>query len=445
MKFKPGARPSAVFEPGTPAIGVHSALRRHNSFALQLFGTSSGDETTEWFGLLGKRLAEEHGYNCLWQVWSDTTSTYSRPTHLVTASAGDRYLSINGSRFDFTAPAITGDIDVVAKLEPTSWATGSSQIFLSQARAGGNNYSWYFGISGTGALLFKWYPNGTTTGAVTVTNNATRTETGPLWVRVTHDVDNGAAGNDTKFYTSTDGSTWTQSGTTTTTANTTNHFNSTAPFQLGCMDTGINFPIIGKVYWVEIRNGIGNGSYSVVPPLPELWDAINATSSKPIVFGGAPVILLHNGSRAAQQITYFYDPARVAPITEQCAPVIAFTSFNHNDYATTSQDFIAKYKLMVAAIKAAYPDVPIIMQSQSPMKTPKDETDIWADGVRGASLARYATSTAGLYYIDLWRSVTDVATMINSDGIHPSARGSATIRDAYLNTFFGGSAGYEGA
>lgn len=442
MKLKFGSVPSSVFRVDTPAIGALAALRRKNSFSMQMFGTSSGDESTEWFGLLGKKLAAANDYNCVWQLWSDTNSNYSVPSTIQAGSAGDRYVALNnstnGSRFIYYAPAITGDIDVVAKIEPTAWAAGSTQTILAQVGATGNLYSWYFAISSTGKLTFKWYPDGTSTPSTTATDTVTRTETGPLWVRVTHDVDNGAAGNDVKFYTSTDGSTWTQSGATVTTAGTTNHFNSTAPFQAATFDTGGINPYIGKVYWVEIRRAIG--STTVVPALLELWDCTNPTS-KPVAFGGSPTILLHNGSRAAQQLTYFYDAARSAQITEQCEPSVVFTNFNHNDSAMSTRTFLDRYKTMVALIKTAYPDAPIVLQSQSPMKDPKIASEIWADGVRGGFIGKYAAATAGLYYLDLWRSI-DPTTMIGSDGIHPTARGSAAIANAYMDAFFGAAQGY---
>lgn len=429
---------------GTPMQGVLAHLNRRQSFAMQLLGTSSGDEQTEWFGLLGKRLAQTHDYSVIWRVWSDTYQRYTAPSYIATGSAGERYLDVNGSRFINASPSVTGDIDVVMKIKPTSWTTGTTQILASKFAQTGNQMSWYFAISPTGKLMYKWYPNGSTSGAVTITGTVTMTATDPIWVRLTHDVDNGESDNDVVFYTSTDGTTWTQSGNTVTTSGTTSRWDSIAPYQVGSFDLGIVFPYIGRIYWVEIRNGIDTGSntgiVSVVPPLLERWDCTNP-ASKEFTIGGSPVIYLHNGSRAAQQTTYFYDPVRAPLLCEPCDPSVIFLSAVHNDAAMSNKTFIDRYKLLVAVAKLYYPDVPIVIASQPPMKIPKGLTECWADAHRGAVLGTYAASTTGVYYYDLYNAIKDTTDTIVSDGIHPSAKGSAVWRDYVLQVFFGKNIG----
>jgi hypothetical protein len=80
-----------------------------------------------------------------------------------------------------------------------------------------------------------------------------------LWVRVTLTVNNGASGNDSNFYTSTDGTTWTQLGTTVTTAGVTSIFASTSIVEVGSVNAGALGPVSGRVYRAQVLNGI-NGT-----------------------------------------------------------------------------------------------------------------------------------------------------------------------------------------
>jgi hypothetical protein len=80
-----------------------------------------------------------------------------------------------------------------------------------------------------------------------------------IWVKVTHDVDNGAGGNDVKFYYSTDGVAWTQLGTTVTTAGTVTRFGSTESHRVGAY-AGTSNPWNGRIYSAHVLIGIGGAA-----------------------------------------------------------------------------------------------------------------------------------------------------------------------------------------
>ena len=83
---------------------------------------------------------------------------------------------------------------------------------------------------------------------------------GRLAVRVTLDVDNGAAGRTVTFYTApTITGTWVQLGVAVTTAGITSIFSNTAAGAIGAHDAGTDGLFAGRVYAAEIRNGI-NGT-----------------------------------------------------------------------------------------------------------------------------------------------------------------------------------------
>ncbi len=150
--------------------------------------------------------------------------------------------------------SITGDIDIRIDVAADDW--GAVQSGLCNKLGASGQFSWSFAKKPDGTLSFSWSANGSTlitkTSTVAITPPAAG---GRLALRVTLDVDNGAAGNDVKFYTSdTIAGSWTQLGTTVTTAGTTSIFDSTAPVQFGRANAGIG--LVGRVYAFKLFQGI---------------------------------------------------------------------------------------------------------------------------------------------------------------------------------------------
>jgi hypothetical protein len=154
---------------------------------------------------------------------------------------------------DSAAVSITGDIDVRAELALADWTPTGGCSFVSKGSGPGLR-GWYLNLTAGGLLNWEWSADGTTTISKNSTATTGVTDLSGKWVRVTHDVDNGAAGNDVKFYLSDDGVSWTQLGTTVTTAATTSHFDSAQPVQIGTYASGTS--LIGNVYRAQIYNGI---------------------------------------------------------------------------------------------------------------------------------------------------------------------------------------------
>lgn len=80
-------------------------------------------------------------------------------------------------------------------------------------------------IGNTGLFYLRWWDDGGTQrqaqSTTTIPAATSYTDGSRFWIRATLDVDNGSGGNDVKFYTSADGETWDQLGTTVTQAFTT--------------------------------------------------------------------------------------------------------------------------------------------------------------------------------------------------------------------------------
>lgn len=174
--------------------------------------------------------------------------------------------------------AITGDIDVRVLASATDWTSGSAAAFISQYV--NLDRAWAFQVQGTGTLQFVWTTDGATQVSAVSSVAPTVADGAFIWLRLTLDVDNGAAGRDAKFYTSADSAltdpalvTWTQLGTTVTGA-VTSIFNSTQAPTLGSSPD--NFARLnGTIYCAEVRNGIGG----TVIANPDFRDAGQQTSA----------------------------------------------------------------------------------------------------------------------------------------------------------------------
>jgi hypothetical protein len=156
---------------------------------------------------------------------------------------------------DATALDITGDIDLRALVALDNWTSGATQRIVSKYDTTTNQRSYTLFVT-SGVIGLLWSNNGTAFNSTFSTIAPTVTDGTQLWIRATLDVDNGASGSDVKFFTSTNGTTWTQLGTTVTTAGVTSIYSGTAPVEIGSRNVGTTEPLAGKIYRAQILNGI---------------------------------------------------------------------------------------------------------------------------------------------------------------------------------------------
>jgi len=171
---------------------------------------------------------------------------------------------------DSAGLSVTGDIDIRLDLTLTREPLYDDETFelASKYATAADQRSWRLTmLSSEGAyrrLQFIWSSAGTAATLVSETSTAPvpYTPSGRVAVRVTLDVDNGAAGKTVTFYTSdTIDGTWTQLGDPVTTAGTTSIFDSTASLEIG--DSAVGFAqgeLPAKVWKFELRNGIGGSA-----------------------------------------------------------------------------------------------------------------------------------------------------------------------------------------
>lgn len=162
---------------------------------------------------------------------------------------------------DTSGISITGDLEIRLDIALDDWA--KHQRLAGKYRIDINDRSWALVINADGTLSYTWSNDGSAITTVTSTASVGLNPGDRKTITLTHDVNNGAAGNDVKFYTADAiGGPYTQLGSTITTAGTTSIYNSLADLVVGDTTAWIEDvpPMTGKVYGFRLFQGIvGSG------------------------------------------------------------------------------------------------------------------------------------------------------------------------------------------
>ncbi len=165
---------------------------------------------------------------------------------------------------DHSSLDITGDMELRVDIWPTSWRPyGTYSVIAAKYKQSGDQRSWILMLQNDGKLQFIWSTGGTTGTRVFAESTAAIPPlSGRLSIKVTLDVNNGAGGSTTAFYTasSIDG-TYTQLGSNVVNAGVSSIFSSSAELSTGMSDDSANpftgsWPFAGKFYKLRLYNGI---------------------------------------------------------------------------------------------------------------------------------------------------------------------------------------------
>lgn len=204
------------------------------------------------------------------------------------------FISNWASTPDSAAISIVGDLDLRVKLAADDWTPSLQVAVISKVQSDGQA-SYDLVLNPAGTLLYRWTPTGAFAGLVSKTSTvATGVADGAVkWIRVTHDVDNTAVGNDVAFWTSDDGVAWTQLGATITTAGVTSIFDGSNVLGIGPESNGSGNPLAANIFRAQVLNGIGGavvadfdptlgivGATTVAGTTGELW-TINRSGAIP--------------------------------------------------------------------------------------------------------------------------------------------------------------------
>lgn len=281
----------------TPNPGAFPSLPDLSGWWRQGNFTSSAGRVSQWNDSSGnaRHLLQGTGLN--------------QPVGL--SFAGTKYLyspAVTGNHAstpDSAAASITGDIDIRVKLSLRTVAANAS---LVSKLTGNPGRSYDFQITAASKLQFVWSPTGNAAEQITVTSTVGHGFSASVvsYARVTLDVDNGASGYDAKFWTSTDGTTWSQLGTTITGGATTSIADTTTALWVGEQVAGGN-TVNADIYYAQIYSGINgtlavnfnasdwtetttNGATATASTTGELWTLNNTGSKLAQIVGSAQVL-----------------------------------------------------------------------------------------------------------------------------------------------------------
>lgn len=197
------------------------------------------------------------------RLGSSVVANTNDPTWLGPDATGYVYLPGVASNYlsvpDENALDITGDIDIRVRVALDNWIPSANQDLLSKFDTGTGQRSYSFFVDTAGRPGLFTSTDGSAGGVVVYSpGSATGFQNGSLkWLRVTLDVAGGSLGGyDAKFYTSDDGTAWTQLGSTASSASNTSIFAGTASVTIGARNNGALQLLTGKVYRAQVLNGI---------------------------------------------------------------------------------------------------------------------------------------------------------------------------------------------
>lgn len=200
---------------------------------------------------------------------SDLYGTIGRNTpirvRILDGVAGDPYLLLGSHSSqavteDHSSLDIVGDIDMRIDVLGIEIPTSNGATLAAKFSSIGNQRSYAFLLNTDGTLTIQWSTDGTSGGVLSATSTVTAglVSGERKAMRVTLDVNNGAAGRTAIFYTAdTIAGPWVQLGATVTSAGTTSVFASTSSLQVGFGEAfSSRVDYLTRIYGFELRNGI---------------------------------------------------------------------------------------------------------------------------------------------------------------------------------------------
>lgn len=431
-----GSRADSWYDPRLQWLGAslnRMLVAAQQSVSAAVLTDSTGNDvpgaghTGDWpYEFAAKVAAAYPAWTVRMPVWNDTNQDYDVPTVFQTGTAGERYmpftLANHTLQIDPTGITAPTDLDVSAKASLDDWTPGTAMIFVGRAEGAGARSWWFYVDATTGKLGLIWTADGTNLTTVVSSVAPTVADGAVLWVRATLDVDDGLGHYVVKFYTSTDGVTWTQLGTTITGGATTSVFDpgANAAYTIGGRGTSSTV-LVGKLYEVRVRSGLNGGL--ILPSWPEQWVARPASTLGPSPVG-APVFTLFAGAMPGQGLTYLSNATRLPLLLPDSSLRAVFLATSHNDgIGGYDSVWLSAYSAWITAVKSRAPDAAPVVMTQNPEEAGTLSTvkGIFAHEIRRQKLLTLAQAL-GLPSFDACQAFLDTgeaATYVNADGIHP--------------------------
>lgn len=212
---------------------------------------------------------------------------------------------------DSAAVSITGDIDLRVCLSMVSWTPSVYHVLFGKYTGTGNQRSYQFGITNTNGYLEL----ATTLDGTAGTNRAqtSTVATGfaaysTNWVRVTRSASTGTA----TFYTSQDGTTWTQLGATVA-SSAGNIYDGTATLLIGA-NNDLSVFATAQIYRAQVYNGIAgtlafDADFTRVAKLASSFTESSSNAATVTIYSSGDLGARICGARDLVQLTASKQPA----------------------------------------------------------------------------------------------------------------------------------------
>jgi hypothetical protein len=178
---------------------------------------------------------------------------------------------------DSSATSVTGDLDLIAQIAPQDWSPLTDQTIVAKRASGSTQNSYHFFIYGTTPGRFRLATSAAGTAMTTVTSTAAPNFIAGTthWVRATWQQSSGRV----QFFTSEDGTTWTQLGTDLNIA-LASIYDGTAATTVGSAYTsGTNSPLKGTIYRTKVYSGFSDAGGTLVADMrPSDAASVGSTS-----------------------------------------------------------------------------------------------------------------------------------------------------------------------
>ena len=405
--------------------------------SITLIGDSTSNEVLEWFYVLADSWTIT-SHNISYRLWNNTNQSYDRPSYISVGSEGNGYIDFDGNDAlttpDKNSLDITSDFTYITKIQPDALTTFTQTLINKFAGAGNRGYNITINSS---SAIYLWISDDGTNNKL-MTSNDTLIGAGfdnvplsPFWIKVEYDADNGSSQHVVKFYTSLNGTSWTQLGTDVVAAGTFNIHNTNSNFSFGWRDGSDYFR--GKMFESYLYNE--NGEAVVDVNFGDFYNN-NKTDFTGNTFtnigdpeiGGSPNLTLYNESHAGAATAYFRDVTRIQKVYANNNSLLTLLNLSHNEGQVTNY---TNYNNLIADLANINPNTNFILSTQNQQLAPNLYPE--AHALRNVHIRNLA-NTRGYGLIDGFNAVS-VENISVVDGTHPNPTGSQQWADEASNTF----------